>query len=79
MTSPRKLAAFAAAAALAAATPAYALLTHKALVPVTPIGSALAAVGAALSDLNRVAIEGTAVPDGAGGVLEADGGETAMR
>jgi hypothetical protein len=59
------------AAALAAATPAYAVLNHDALGHNTLIQNALAAVGSALSDVNRVAVEAAPVPDGVGGVLAA--------
>jgi hypothetical protein len=72
MTSFRHLTGLAGAAALGAATPAYAVLNHNALVSNTLVQNALAAVGSALADLNRAATEPAAVPDGAGGVLVVD-------
>jgi hypothetical protein len=71
MTSFRNLTGLAIAATLAA-TPAYAVLSHNALVPKALIHNALATVASALADLNRVAGEPAAVPDGVGGVLVVD-------
>ena len=72
VTSFRNLTGLAVMAALAAATPAYAVLNHNAAVPNARIQNALAAVGSALADLNRAATDPAAVPDGAGGVLVVD-------
>jgi hypothetical protein len=72
MISFRIVTGIAVAAALAAATPAYAVLNHNGLAPNALIQNAFAAVGTALEELSSVAVEGAAVSDGVGGVLVAD-------
>jgi nitric oxide dioxygenase len=67
-----RLIGLAVAAALAAATPAFAVLNHNALVSNTPIQNALVAIGSAVADLNRAATDPVALPDGVGGVLVVD-------
>jgi hypothetical protein len=75
MTSFRNLTGVAAVVALAAATPAYAVLNPNALVPNAFIKNALTAVGTAFDDLNRVAVDAPVVPDGVGGVLVIEEGK----
>jgi hypothetical protein len=79
MTSFRNMTAVAVGAALVAATPAYAVLIHNALIPKALIEKALAAVGSGIHDLNRIALDGVAVPDGAGGVLMAEDWESRIQ